>query len=69
MPAATGLWITRQLEAAADAVALLLDFSADPDFSLDEDFSLDPELDPESVDEDPLVVVVDFLPDSRLSVR
>ncbi len=55
--------------AAVDGVELLLDFSPEPDLSLELDFSLEPELDPESLDEEPLVEVLDFLPDSRLSVR
>ncbi|EFG75175.1 hypothetical protein HMPREF0591_4853, partial [Mycobacterium parascrofulaceum ATCC BAA-614] len=55
--------------AAADAVEVLLDFSADADLSLDPDFSLDAPFEPESLDEEPLVELVDFLPDSRLSVR
>jgi len=63
------LWITRQLEAPAVAgVELLPDFS---DFSdeLDGLLSLEPELVPDSLLDDPLVELVDFLPDSRLSVR
>lgn len=60
----------RQLVAAAvEGVELLLDFSLEPDLSLELDFSLEPELDPESLDEEPLVELLDFLPDSRLSVR
>jgi hypothetical protein len=62
--------------AAADAVELLLldvslepDFSAEPDFSPEPDLSLEAELDPESLEEDPLLELLDFLPDSRLSVR
>ena len=49
-------------------VELLFDFSAELDVLV----SLDPELAPESLDplvDDPLVELVDFLPDSRLSVR
>lgn len=48
---------------------LLLDFSLEPDLSLEPDFSLEPELEPESLVEEPLVEALDFLPDSRLSVR
>lgn len=65
----------RQLVAAAvDVVELLLDLSLELelDFSLelDPDFSLDAELfDAESVDEEPLLELDGFLPDSRLSVR
>jgi len=56
--------------AAADAVELLLlDFSLEPDFSPEPDLSLEAELDPESLEEDPLLELLDFLPDSRLSVR
>ena len=44
---------------------LLFDFSAELDVLL----SLDLELVPDSLVEDPFVEVVDFLPDSRLSVR
>lgn len=61
----------RQLVAAAE-VAELLDLSLELDFSLElePDFSLELEaLDPESLDEEPLVELGDFLPDSRLSVR
>jgi hypothetical protein len=49
-------------------VELLLDFS---DFSAELDvlLSLDPELAPDSLVDDPLVELIDFLPDSRLSVR
>lgn len=49
-------------------VELLPDFS---DFSdeLDGLPSLEPELVPDSLLDDPLVGAVDFLPDSRLSVR
>ena len=52
-------------------VELLLDFS---DFSAELDVLLspDPELAPESLDpfvDDPLLELVDFLPDSRLSFR
>lgn len=62
-----------QLVAAAVEAAALLDFSLEPepDFSLEPepDFSLEFEvLDPESLDEEPLVEP-DFFPDSRLSVR
>ena len=46
---------------------LLLDFSADPFFSLDPE--LVSELVPESLVADPLVELVDVLPDSRLSFR
>ncbi|OBJ01427.1 hypothetical protein A5624_06900 [Mycobacterium sp. 1482292.6] len=62
----------RQLVAAAAEVAELLDLSLELDFSLElePDFSLELEaLDPESLDEEPLVELGDFLPDSRLSVR
>lgn len=63
----------RQLVAAAvdvvELLELLLDFSLELDLSLELDFSLEPELDPESLDEEPLVELPDFLPDSRLSVR
>jgi hypothetical protein len=65
----------RQLVAAAvDVVELLLDLSpeVEPDFSLEPepDVSLDAELlDPESLDEEPLFELANFLPDSRLSVR
>lgn len=53
--------------AAVDAAELLLDLSLDPelDFSPALDFS--PE--PESVEEEPLLELDGFLPDSRLSVR
>jgi hypothetical protein len=49
-------------------VEVLFDFSAE----LDPLLSPDPELAPDSLDslfDDPLVELVDFLPDSRLSVR
>lgn len=65
----------RQLVAAAvDVFEALLDLSRELelDFSLEPepDFSLDAEvLDPESLDEEPLLELGDFLPDSRLSVR
>ena len=63
----------RQLVAAAvGAVEALLDLSLEPDFSLEPepDFSLDVELlDPESLDEEPLLELDDFFADSRLSVR
>lgn len=55
--------------AAGEGVELLLDFSLEADLSLEPDFSLEPELEPESLDEEPLVEALDFLPDSRLSVR
>jgi hypothetical protein len=60
--------------AAVDVVELLLDLSLELelDFSLelDPDFSLDAELfDAESLDEEPLLELDDFLADSRLSVR
>lgn len=55
--------------AAGEGVELLLDFSLEPDLSLEPDFSLEPELELESLDEEPLVEALDFLPDSRLSVR
>lgn len=59
-----------QLVAAAAVEGVeLLDFSLEPDLSLEPDFSLEPELEPESLDEEPLVEALDFLPDSRLSVR
>ncbi|OBJ11153.1 hypothetical protein A5625_09665 [Mycobacterium sp. 1465703.0] len=56
--------------AAVDVAELLLDLSLELelDFSLEPDFSLE-SLDPESLDEEPLVELDDFLPDSRLSVR
>jgi hypothetical protein len=54
---------------AVDAVELLLDFSPELDLSLEVDFSLESELDPESLEEEPLVELLSFLPDSRLSVR
>lgn len=65
----------RQLVAAAvDAVELLLDLSLEPepDLSLELDADLSPPLEPlepESLDEEPLLELDDFLPDSRLSVR
>jgi hypothetical protein len=65
----------RQLVAAAvDVAELLLDLSLElePDFSPEPepDVSLEAELlDPESLDEEPLLELDDFLPDSRLSVR
>jgi hypothetical protein len=65
----------RQLVAAAvEVFELLLDLSPElePDFSLEPepDVSLDAELlDPESLDEEPLFELDNFLPDSRLSVR
>jgi hypothetical protein len=46
-------------------VELLSDFPAELDVLL----SLDPELAAGSLVDDPLVELVDFLPDSRLSVR
>lgn len=51
-------------------VELLLDLSDFSDFSEELDDLLSPELElvPESLP-DPLVELVDFLPDSRLSVR
>ena len=56
-----------------DGVGVLLDFSLDVDlslFSLDFDFSeLLSELDAESPLEEPLLEALDFLPESRLSVR
>ena len=57
-----------------DAEELLLDFSLDPDFSPDPDFLARCETfhsmpDTESLVEDPLVELFDFLADSRLSVR
>jgi hypothetical protein len=60
--------------AAVDALELLLDLSLEVelDFSLEPepDFSLVPEvLDPESLDEEPLLELDAFLVDSRLSVR
>ena len=63
----------RQLVAAAvDVFEALLDVSVELelDFSLEPDFSLDVEvLDPESLDEEPLLELDDFFADSRLSVR
>ncbi|OBH63802.1 hypothetical protein A5686_17205 [Mycobacterium sp. E2479] len=66
---------SRQLvAAAADVVELLFDLS----LGLELDFSLEPlpffslvgePLDPASLDEEPLLVLDGFLPDSRLSVR
>lgn len=55
-------------QTAAAAVVELVDFSVDPEALL----SLEPELPELFVDslvEDPLVWLLDFLPDSRLSVR
>jgi hypothetical protein len=54
---------------AVDAVELLLDCSLELDFSVEVDLSLEPGLDPESLEDDPLPEPLDFLPDSRLSVR
>lgn len=54
--------------AVAEALEPLLDFSLDAGFSLDPDFSLEDELGLDSLGEDPLLAL-DFLPDSRLSVR
>lgn len=64
----------RQLVAAAvDVVELLLDLSLellDLSLELEPDLSLELEpLDPESLDEEPLLELDAFLPDSRLSVR
>ena len=65
----------RQLVAAAvdgDEVLLDLSLELELDFSLEPepDLSLDAELlDPESLVEEPLLELDDFLPDSRLSVR
>ncbi|OBJ16080.1 hypothetical protein A5623_02245 [Mycobacterium colombiense] len=64
----------RQLVAAAVDVVELLDLSLelllDLSLELEPDLSLELEpLDPESLDEEPLLELDDFLPDSRLSVR
>lgn len=61
--------------AAVDVVELLLldlslELGLDFSLELDPDFSLDAELfDAESLDEEPLLELDDFLADSRLSVR
>ena len=55
-----------------EVVELLGDLSPELelDLSLELDFSLELEpFDPESLDEEPLLELDDFLPDSRLSVR
>lgn len=58
----SGLWITDQLAAAAvTGAAVLVDFSA----GLDDLVSLDVD----SLDDEPLVELFDFLSVSRLSVR
>ena len=56
--------------AGAELLLLLLDESDFADFSeeLDDVLSLEFELD-SLLDDDPLVELLDFLPDSRLSVR
>lgn len=56
--------------AGVELLVLLLDFSDFADFSEELDDVLSLELVPESLlDDDPLLELDDFLPDSRLSVR
>ncbi|CKQ77855.1 Uncharacterised protein [Mycobacterium tuberculosis] len=58
-------------QTAAAAVVELVDFSVDPEalLSLEPELPELPELFVDSLVEDPLVWLLDFLPDSRLSVR